>query len=159
MRRMILPLMLLVAAASQPAAAQLSDEDVAAIKSLGTSYTQAELAKDVDAMAALLADDAILMPPNEPAIVGKEAIKARAASAFELGMEASEFTITSVEIDGVDGLAFDRGTWSWTGVPPGMTEPMTDTGKYVHILRRQEDGSWLIAVDIWNSDTPLPEPE
>jgi len=159
MRRMILPLMLLVAVGCQPGAAPLSDEDVAAIRSLAASYAQASMARDVDAIAALYTDGAVVMPANEPAIVGKEAIRAHIASEYELGVETREFTLTPVEIDGVAGLAFDRGTWSWTGVPPGMTEPVTETGKYVVILRRQEDGSWLYAVDIYNSDTPPPEPE
>lgn len=134
-------------------------EDVAAIRSLGTSEAQANLAKDADAVAALFADDAIDMPPNMPATVGKEAIRASYASEFELGGETTELTITSVEIDGMDGLAFDRGTYSWTGIPPGMTEPITDTGKYFGIARQQEDGSWLWTATIWNSDIPLPQPE
>jgi uncharacterized protein (TIGR02246 family) len=153
---MIVPLMLFAAAACQPGAAPLTDEDVAAIRSLTDSYVQASLAKDADAIAAFYADDAILMPPNEPATVGKDAIRDREASVFELGEETREFTLTPVEIDGVDGLAFDRGTWSWTGIPLGITEPITVTGKYVVIVRRQEDGSWLWTVDIWNSDAPSP---
>ncbi len=33
--------------------------------------------------------------------------------------------------------------------------PVQETGKYIEIRRKQEDGSWLLAVDIFNSDTPL----
>ena len=159
MRRIALPLMLLVAVACQPGAVPLTDEDVAAISSLATSYAQANLAKDADAVATLYADDAIEMPPNMPATVGTDAIRERYASAFELGMESSEFTMTSAEIDGLNGLAFDRGTWVWIGIFPGMTEPITDTGKYLGIARQQEDGSWLWTATIWNSDIPLPQPE
>ena len=39
----------------------------------------------------------------------------------------------------------------------GTLEPTHDTGKYVEIWRKQPDGKWLIAVDISNSDLPLPE--
>jgi uncharacterized protein (TIGR02246 family) len=159
MRRMILPWMLLIAVGCQPGATTLTDEDIAAIRSLGTSYAEANLAKDADAVAAVYATDAIEMPPNRPAIVGVEAIRASYQSAFESGMESTEFTVTSVAIDGMNGLAFDRGTWSWTGTPPGMSEPVTETGKYLTIARRQEDGSWLWTADIWNSDTPIPEPQ
>jgi ketosteroid isomerase-like protein len=103
--------------------------------------------------------DAVEMPPNEPATVGRAAIRHRYASWFEVGAETSEFTLTSVDIDGMDGLAYDRGTWTWTGIPPGMTELITDTGKYLGIARRQEDGTWLWTAVIWNSDLPLPQPE
>ena len=159
MRTLLAVPLLLVAVACQPGAAPLSDQDVAAIRSLDESYAQAVLAMDADAVAALYAEDAIEMPPNEPATVGKEAIRERYAGAFQLGMASSEFTITSADIDGMDGLAYDRGTWTWTGTPPGMTEPVTETGKQVVIARRQEDGSWLWTAVIWNSDLPLPQPE
>ena len=145
--------------ACQPAAAPLSDVDIAAIRDLGTAYAEANLAKDADAVAALYAEDAIEMPPNEPATVGRAAIRDRYAAGLELGGEAREFTLTSVEIDGMGGLAYERGTWTWTGVPPGMTEPITDTGKYIAIARRQEDGAWLWTAVTWNSDLPLPQPE
>ncbi len=152
-------LSLAVLAACQPAAAPLSDEDVAAIRSLATSYAAANLAMDADAVAAVYADDAIEMPPNEPAVAGKSAVADKYASFFEQGVGADAFTVTSVEIDGMEDVAFDRGTWSWTGTPPGMSEPMTDSGKYMAIARRQEDGAWLWTAVIWNSDLPLPEAE
>ena len=31
-----------------------------------------------------------------------------------------------------------------------------DEGKFVEVWRRQNDGSWLIADDIFNSDVPVP---
>jgi len=74
-------------------------------------------------------------------------------------MQFTAFTITPIQIEGTDGLAFDRGTWSMTATAEGMPEPIVDTGKYVMVLRRQEDGSWLWTVGIWNSDLPLPTME
>ena len=99
------------------------------------------------------------MPPNMPSSVGRDAIRANWAAGFEAGVEASAFTLTSAATDGVGGLAYDRGTYAWTGTAPGMTEPMTDSGKYVSIARRQDDGSWLYVAVIWNSDLPIPQPE
>jgi ketosteroid isomerase-like protein len=40
----------------------------------------------------------------------------------------------------------------------GMEQPITDSGKYLVLLSKQADGSWLISAVIWNSDMPLPEP-
>jgi uncharacterized protein (TIGR02246 family) len=162
MRRKMYPLIVLVGAACQqpgPGAVPLTDQDMAAIRSLGEAYAEANLAGDADAVAAIYAVDAVEMPPNEPATVGRDAIRARYASGMEAGGQAIEFTVTSAEIDGMNGLAYDRGTWAWTGIPPGMTEPITGSGKHLIIARRQEDGSWLWTVVIWNSDTPLPQPE
>jgi ketosteroid isomerase-like protein len=32
-----------------------------------------------------------------------------------------------------------------------------DAGKGLHVYRRQPNGSWKLALDIWNSDRPAPE--
>jgi len=159
MRRTILPFVLLGAVACQPGAAPLTDADVTAIRSLGTSYAQAVLANDGDAIAALYAEDAIEMPPNMVTRSGKEAIRAAYVSEAGSGVMASEFALTAIDVDGSGDLAYDRGAYSWTGTPPGMTEPMTETGKYLCIVRRQEDGSWLWSTVIWNSDNPPPPAE
>lgn len=142
--------------ACQPAAAPLSDEDVATLRDLGTAYTEAVLAGDADAVAELYTENAIEMPPDMPSREGRAAI--RAAYAAEGGVPQA-FTVTSAEIDGLDGLAFDRGTWSWTGVIAAEGEPVTLTGKYIMIARKQQDGAWLWTIGIWNSDAPMPQPQ
>jgi ketosteroid isomerase-like protein len=159
MRRMILPLMLVAVAACQPGAGPLTDEDVAALQDLGQSYVRGFSANDAGAVAAVYAEWAIEMPPNMLARDGVDAIRAAYASYFDAGAETVEFAMTAAEIDGIDVLAFDRGTWSWTGREGAGTEPVTQAGKYLSIARRQEDGSWRYTAMIWNSDTPLPEPE
>ena len=161
MRRLVFVVLSLafLATACQPAGAPLSDEDVASIRSLATSYAEAYMAKDLDAVAAVFTSDAVQMPPDVPAQVGIAAIRSFYEDAFGAATDMGEFTVTPVEIEGMDGLAYDRATWSWTGVMPGMTEAITMTGKYVAILRRQEDGAWLWTATIWNGDQPLPQPE
>ena len=68
------------------------------------------------------------------------------------------FKANNVIVDGRDDLAYVVGTYTMTIVPPGAPGPINDSGKYVEIRRKQSDGSWLIAVDIFNSDLPTPEP-
>jgi hypothetical protein len=50
---------------------------------------------------------------------------------------------TSIQIEGEGNQAFDRGTFSWKGIGPGASDSITDVGKYVVIVRRTADGSWL----------------
>ena len=134
-------------------AGPLSDEDLAAVRALAQSYREAVLASNDEAVAALYAEDATEMPPHSPVHQGRAAI----LSAYEApGATVSAFTMTSVETDGVDGFAYDRGTWTWTGAVEGLKEPVTDTGKYLCIARKQGDGSWLWTVATWNSNLPLP---
>ena len=134
-------------------AGPLSEEDVAALRGMAHSYQEAVLANNATAVAALYTEDATEMPPNLPARQGRAAIRsAYAAPAATM----TAFNVTSVEIDGVDDFAYDRGTWSATFAVEGIEDPVTDTGKYLCIARKQSDGSWLWAIVTWNSDLPIP---
>jgi len=133
--------------------AALSDEDVAAIKAATEEYIQAWSSADWVTLAALHTEDAIVMPPNESMVQGRDEIQAL----NEASPAPIEANLTIVEIDGRGDLAYARGTYSVTVQPEGAPEPIQDTGKYLEIRRKQEDGSWLITIDIWNSDLPLPE--
>jgi len=51
-----------------------------------------------------------------------------------------------------------RWTFAWPTSatrPPGV--PPVDSGKYI-VRWVQQDGQWLMAQDIWNSDLALPPP-
>jgi uncharacterized protein (TIGR02246 family) len=135
-------------------AAALSDEDVAANKASLDAYVQAIRNEDWTAVAAMYTEDAVLMPPNQPIVQGREAI----LTWLEAYPTLTEFNLTIMEIDGCGDLAFIVGTVSMTIAPEGAPEPIQDTGKFIEIRRKQEDGSWLIAVDMFNSDLPLPPP-
>ncbi|MFQ5962049.1 MAG: YybH family protein, partial [Candidatus Methylomirabilales bacterium] len=54
-----------------------------------------------------------------------------------------------------DDLAYEMGAYTLTIQPEGG-QAQTDTGKYVVVWTRQADGSWKLAVDIWNSNAPPP---
>lgn len=61
------------------------------------------------------------------------------------------------EMDGRGNLAYVRGAYS-LAIPMGkMMEPIHDSGKYIEMRRKQADGSWLIALDIYNCDLEQPE--
>jgi ketosteroid isomerase-like protein len=53
-------------------------------------------------------------------------------------------------------IAYEIGTIQCTG-SLGEGQPDVDyTGKYVVLWRKQTDGSWRVAADIWNPDAPMP---
>jgi uncharacterized protein (TIGR02246 family) len=147
----------LASMACQPPAQEagpLSEEDVAAIRAVPQSYTEAMLANDYAAVAALWAEDAVLMAPNEPLIEGRAAIQ---ASYEAMPVTVTEYSNTMVEIEGRGDLAYARGVIAAAGTVEGMPEPVSDTIKYLAILRKQPDASWLLSRVCWNSDLPLPE--
>jgi ketosteroid isomerase-like protein len=62
-------------------------------------------------------------------------------------------TVDVAEIEGRGDLAYIRGTYSET-LSFGGNEPVDLEGKYVWILKKQADGSWLVTVGISNSNQP-----
>ncbi len=158
MRRMILLLMLLTVAC-QPGDAPLTDQDIAAIRSAAEQeVVEATLAGDWGRFAAGFTEDAVRMPPNEPLHQGRDAIRQWAEANWG-PLTTTEFTMTVEDMDGRGDLAYAWGPYAATVEVPGVPESVKDIGKFLVILRKQEDGQWLVSVAMFNSDTPIPEPE
>jgi len=133
----------------------LAQTEVIKINELSQVSAKAMLAKDWATFAAQYVEDAVLYPPNEPAVKGRAAIR----SWLEKFPPVTEFKLTNVKVEGRDDLAYVLGAYTMTLVPPGAT-PVKDSGKYVEIRRRQADGRWLLAVDMFSSDLPVtPSPK
>jgi uncharacterized protein (TIGR02246 family) len=146
----------MIVTACQPGVRPLSDEDLATIRDLTErEVVEALLAEDWDRFAAGFTVDAVRMPPNEPVQQGRETIRAWAETNLE-PLTTTEFTQTAVDIDGRGDLAYARGSYSATLEAPGVPEPVTDGGKFLVILHKQEDGTWQVSVSIYNSDAPMP---
>ena len=158
MRGRYLALLVIVSAAvscqpQQQEPTLLSQEDVTAIGELVASYRDVALAQDFEGLATFFTADGVRNPPNAPP-----------SEASSAGLQAAYGGVTSFEnapgdIDGRGNLAYARGSYSITLAPEGAAESISDTGHYVAILRKQEDGRWLMSYIIFNSDQPMPQPE
>jgi ketosteroid isomerase-like protein len=140
--------------ACRPAPPPLADADKASIKAVGDSFIVYFRANRDTEIAALYSEHAILMPPNHGAVEGRAAIHAF----FEGYPAIPDFTATPIEVEGRGDLAYVRGTYSFSLPATGGQPAISDHGKFVEIRRRQPDGKWLVTVDIFNSDVPLPAP-
>ena len=100
--------------------APLSATDIAAIETTQLQFAAAFLRRDFDALAALYTDDAVVMPPNEPAVHGRTALKAWMA-AFPV---VTDFTLSTGRIEGRADLAYVRGTYTMTLRPEGGQTPV-----------------------------------
>jgi len=143
-------------AAEQPVAEAPSQaEDVAAIKALNPKAEAAFNAGDAAALADFFTDDAILMPANEPALVGKEAIQSWFQTIFD--QFTFKWTASTEEVEVAGDWAFERSTSTFTVTPKAGGEPIfEDNTKDLNILKRQPDGAWKTYRSISNSNNPLP---
>ena len=121
--------------------------DLAAINE---AYDAATNAMDAEAYGMLYAEDAISMPPNEPPLVGRAAIVAKAAGGWE---DMTPNLVSRSEGSYMMGdLVADYGSYRFSGTNNESGDVMTVEGKYVAIFKQQADGSWQIIRDIWNNN-------
>jgi uncharacterized protein (TIGR02246 family) len=128
-------------------AGALSDEDVAEIKTAHDAILQATLAGSLEATLEFYTKDAILIMEGI-VVEGREAYKETLKALSKVSLTVTAANITIAEIDGRYDLAFVRGTTSTTMGREGVPEPIQRTGKFIEIMRKQDDGSWLIARSI-----------
>ena len=132
----------------------LSEADIKKIDDVTQAAVSAALAKDFATWAALFLDDAVVNPPNEPAVKGRAAIRAW----LEKFPPITEFKLNNEKVEGREDLAYVLGTYTMTITPPGAPGPVKDSGKFVTVVRRQPDGRWLCVVDMFSSDLPTAPP-
>lgn len=144
---------LLALAACQKAAvdtAALADEMAQEANDWAAAYN----AGDVDALVAMYAADAVVMPPNAPAAAGHDAIRAAlAADSANARAAGVTLAISSGGAGGSGDLAWHSGTFTVTDAS-GAT---VDTGKFLEV-RQMMNGKSMIIRDIWNSDVAMPAP-
>jgi uncharacterized protein (TIGR02246 family) len=108
-----------------------------------SQFATAFNAGDMAAVAALYAEDAILMPPDSATLTGRGRIAEYWQAARETGMR--DVALRTLKIEGEGSTFVDIGT----------AEAMSDAGsqslKYIAVWK-QVDGRWQMAADIWNAN-------
>jgi len=139
------------AAAIAPPAATSAEGDRDAVRAANAAWFKAFNARDVDAITALYADDAVVYAPGMPAARGAAAIKETLGKDIGASTKAGlSNNIGTNEELGVSGdLAWESNTFTVTDT----SGKAVDKGKYVTVFERR-NGKWLIIRDIWNSDGP-----
>lgn len=137
------------AKSAPPAADTAADE--AAVRAVNPAWFKAYNAGDVDAVAALYADDAVLNIPGQPPARGTAAIHESLAKDVAAG-SGGGFSLNAPPTSEI-GVSGDL-AWEWnTFTVTDKSGKTVDAGKYVTVYKKK-DGKWLIIRDIWNSDTP-----
>ncbi len=107
---------------------------------------------DAAGVAQLYEENARLMAPNAPVMQGRAELEAFCKEFIATG---AQLTFKQLTVHETPDLCVSIGTYEMTIPVPGE-DPQKDQGKFVEVWRRQGDGSWQIADDIFNSDLPAP---
>jgi len=116
---------------------------------MNRDFAAALNAKDAKAAAAAYAEDAVLLPPGEPLVRGREAIEEYWRGAIELG-GIRDVSVETMDAQSSGSLGYETGSFELTADGPDG-EPVTDRGRYIELLRRDPDGRWVSTHGIWNA--------
>jgi uncharacterized protein (TIGR02246 family) len=125
--------------------------DVAALEAVDQAWAKAYNAGDVDAIANLYDEQAVLLPPGAPAASGRAAIR-EFFTKDVAGSQAGGVSM-SIGIEPAGGATGELGWSSGKYVVKDKAGQVLDTGKYLSVSVKK-DGKWLYLRDTWNSDGP-----
>ena len=130
------------------------EDDIAAIEEVLNQYAITASAGDFEGWLSLHAEDVVKMPPDAPAIFGREALRAKNQAAWDNMNINCVIYPEETQVAGDMGLA--RGTYSISATPKagGETIDIMTDGKYLTLCKRQPDGTWKISHDCYNSNIP-----
>lgn len=130
-----------------PPTANGADEQ--AVKDADAAWSKAAGSKDVDKTVSFYADDALVLPPNESAVSGKEKIRDLWRGFLDSVTDMS-WKATRVEMAKSGDMACLTGTYEMT-----MKDGSKDHGKYCEVWEKK-NGTWKCGTDMFSSDLPAP---
>ena len=121
------------------------------IKETNARFTAGLANSDAAAIAAVYTPDARLLAPGSELLTGTQAIAGFWQAGIDAGLRGAE--LTTLTVDERQDVAIEVGRYTLR-IQPNGDNPVTDTGKYVVVHRRDGSGDWRWHLDIFNSDTP-----
>jgi ketosteroid isomerase-like protein len=144
----LLGMLLIIASCQQNGA--LTPEDIADMDARRADFVTQMKAGDFTNIANIYANDCVVLAPGSEALVGIDA----SVNMMKEGGVPTEFTITNMETEGNGIYAIGRGSYTF-GMQINDSTSVTDKGKYLEVWKKQEDGTWRLYRDIWNSNSGM----
>ncbi len=138
--------------ACAPPAAEWTDEDRAAITAMGDRYLQALVDDDATALASLFVEDGIRLV-NEGAVTHGRAAIQNIGRLAPTGNPDGDFISSrtdNITIGGQGDLAYSWMDYDLVTVPSAGAEAATHLGRFLTVMRKQPDGSWLFVAVMFN---------
>jgi ketosteroid isomerase-like protein len=147
---------LLAGASSAGAKVDVTAERAALFKA-DKAWSEAAVGKDVEKVLSYWTDDAIVYPPGQPAVVGKDALRRYVTEGFALPGFSIRWETSAFEVSASGDMAHGLGTNVVTINDP-QGKVITEHGRGVTVWRKGKDGSWRCVIDIWNAGPGAPPP-
>lgn len=145
-RSLLLPLLLLAACA---AARVERESDLVLARDRAWSAVASE-GRDVDALLDFWAEDAVLIAPEQPVMIGRDAIRAYVEASLALPGFHIEWESSEPVVAASGDMAWLASTNHFT-VPGANGELVQVDCRAITVWRKDADGLWRCVADIWNA--------
>jgi ketosteroid isomerase-like protein len=135
---------------------KLKTSNSATVEELGQmnrDFAKALTAKDAVAASILYDENASLLPPNEPIVIGRANIQAYWKGAIDAGIIDASVKTIDAKSDGDLGYEIGTFTLRFQGA---KGDTIVEVGKYTEILKRNSEGKWISTYGMWSSNEPMP---
>ena len=131
-----------------------ADDAVSKVGTLDEAWLDAYKAADFDRLAALYAEDAVLMPTFSEPAQGREAIRNFFAESVK-DVPKRSMALKSFRVEASGNLLVDSGEYTFDSVST-EGKSLYILGNYITVFKNV-DGKWRTAIEIWNEGTPEEE--
>ena len=127
-------------------------EDIEAILKREDEFLAAHSFNDGAKLADFYTDDALLIPPDEPIVRGKQAIAEWYDNEFKKAPPIENPKVTLEKIEFFANLALIRGNFILKFESETADKPIIQNLRFISIWLKQPDGNWKFYCDIWNTN-------
>ena len=122
-------------------------DGLSAVRTVRDAFVAADNANDSAAMVALLTDDVVILHPRCGIIAGRDDAAAFIARVLaEVGAEYDKRArYSTMEVKVADDFAYERGKFAQELVPRAGGAAEYDSGEYLWVYAKGNDGVWRIA--------------
>ncbi len=123
----------------------------------GTSSTNRQFEEafargDAAGCAAVYSEDAKILPPDSPALTGRQAAQEIWQSIIDMGVK--RISLQTLEMEEMGDTAVERGAGT-VHIQGEGGQTMEASAKFIVLWKRQADGAWKWHWDCWNFDAHL----
>ena len=122
----------------------------AAIRAADARWLAAAQAHDLERTLSYWTEDVIMMQPGAPAMIGKEAVRRYVSAAFSMPDFSITWVTEHVWVAKAGDIAYATGTDTIRLTTP-EGKSVVENNKAVAVWRKEPDGRWRCAIDIWNA--------
>lgn len=127
----------------------LADSATETVEELNRDWNRAFNSHNVEALAGMYAEDALVSPASGKVIKGREAIQELFQGYIDNGLKKHRITVLRADASGK--ILYQVAEWRASGKPENAVIPL-HKGILKSVFKRNDAGEWRIQSHVWNME-------